>query len=299
MTQPHDTAVKAFRDATATPPPFAKERVWTALNEPPRRSRSALVPALALVASVTVGAIATQAYRATRTTSEQWSDDQSAIAWVDAKATRHERSVVLERGELAVSSWGAPIEVRAGGHVFQVEGGVAVIRVAADSATAEVIEGAVLVDGKAELARPGTAPSPLVAAVESLESKPARSRRLLRRAELALSENRVTAAVEDLGEVASSGTLDAEVANFRRAELQLRRLDDAAGAVQTLEDGERLFAHGALSQERELTQLEALAKLERWVRVVAVCDAFLERHPGSERAKEVRALRAMAVERGP
>jgi hypothetical protein len=109
--------------------------------------------------------------------------------------------------------------------------------------------------------------SPALTALEAVETPALRSRRLLRRAERAITEQRFDDASGDLETVATSGSLDAEVANFKKADLELRRLGNPTRALATLEAGEARFPTGALSQERQLTALESCAKLERWAEV--------------------------------
>lgn len=287
----HDEMTKSFRDATKAPPVGAQERVWRALQEPAQPKRSAWVPVLALAASVLVGVVIVKALQSPRTTSAQWADERSAIVWKDAQATRTERAVSLQAGEVAVSSWGAPVEISARGHVVRVEGGVALVRVAGDSVTAEVIEGSLLLDGTEHVAKAKSAVTPTLAALERLEPPALRSRRLLRRAERAITEQRFDDASGDLETVATSGSLDAEVANFKKAELELRRLGNPARALATLEAGEARFSAGALAQERQLTALESCAKLERWAEVERRASDFLAQHPDSERRVEIEALR--------
>lgn len=287
----HDEMTKSFREATKAPPAGAQQRVWRALQEPAAPRRSAWVPVLALAASALVGVGVVKLVQS-RTSSAEWSDERSAIAWSDARAQRTERHVTLESGEVAVSSWGAPVEVAARGHVVRVEAGVAVVRVAGDSVSAEVIEGSLLLDGAEHVAQAkSTVTSPALTALQQVESPALRSRRLLRRAERAITEQRFDDASGDLETVAASGSLDAEVANFKKAELELRRLGNPARALATLEAGEARFPSGALSQERQLTALESCAKLERWPEVERRATEFLAQHPDSERRAEIEALR--------
>jgi len=287
----HDEVTKSFREATKAPPVGAQQRVWRALQEPVAPRRSAWVPVLALAASALVGVGVVKLVQL-RTSSAEWSDERSAIAWSGARAERTERHVTLEAGEVAVSSWGAPVEVAARGHLVRVEAGVAVVRIAGDSVSAEVIEGSLLLDGAEHVAKAKSASSsPALAALEAVESPALRSRRLLRRAERAITEQRFDDASGDLETVATSGPLDAEVANFKKAEPEPRRLARPARAPAPLEAGEARVPAGALTQERQLTALESCAKLERWAEVERRATDFLEQHPDSERRAEIEALR--------
>ncbi|MGZ6144355.1 MAG: hypothetical protein ACXWLM_13520, partial [Myxococcales bacterium] len=57
----------------------------------------------------------------------------------------------------------------------------------------------------------------------------------------------------------------------------------------------RRFPDGALAQEAALTAIEARLSLGQESRAVEEMDAFLARYPDSERAAEVRRLRAAAA----
>ena len=93
----HDEMTKSFREATKAPPVGAQQRVWRALQEPATPRRSAWVPVLALAASALVGVGVVKLVQS-RTSSVEWSDERSAIAWNDARAQRTERRVTLEAG---------------------------------------------------------------------------------------------------------------------------------------------------------------------------------------------------------
>jgi hypothetical protein len=254
-----------------------------------------VVFAVSLLGGV-VGTVAIQKKRAFF----RMSDEYTALAWNGAAAEvdqDQEGLLRLRSGEVALSTWGRPWTVDARGHVVKVEQGVVVVRLAGDSVVAEAVEGSFTFDGETHVAKGGTAPSPLVKAVLALESEGARARRLVQRAEQSVTEQRFADAVKDLEVVASSGTLDAEVANFKKAELELRQLGQPAVALQTLEAGEARFPSGALTQERRLSALESLVKLERWADVERNSTDFLSRFADSERAAEVRRLREDAQRR--
>lgn len=292
-----DELKQAFRDGTATPPVGARERVWRELSAPRFNTQRTgwFGPALALCASMLVGVVVTRAVLLPKATAGQWSDAHSVVVWTRADAERTERTVTLERGEVAVSSWGAPVEIAAKGHVIRVERGVAVVRVAGDSVTAEVVDGVLSFDGETRLAGPRAGSSPLVATLEALESPTARPQRLAARAERAVAERRFEDAARAFAEVASSGSLDAEVANFKKGELELRELSRPEVALATFEAGESRFPSGALTQERALSAIESCVKLARWSEVEQRTAAFLSGHADSERAEEVHLLHAQAV----
>jgi hypothetical protein len=290
-----DELKQAFRDGTATPPPGARERVWRELSSPRVNAQRSnwLLPALAFGACVALGVVATRALMP-KDTSAQWSDAQSAVVWTQARASRTGHSVTLDRGEVAVSSWGAPVEVAAKGHVIRVDRGVVVVHVAGDSVTAEVVDGVLSFDGETRQAGPRAVSSPLVAALEALESPTAQPQRLSARAERAVAERRFEDAARAFAEVASSGSLDAEVANFKKGELELRELGRPEAALATFEAGDSRFSSGALSQERALSAIESCVKLSRWSEVEQRTAAFLARHADSERSEEVLGLHVQA-----
>lgn len=293
----HDELTQAFRDATATPPTGARERVWRRLAAPrpvPARA-SWLTPALLLCASIAVGVVVTRGLLPERDGAGRWGDEHSAVQWTQARATQQGRTLMLEHGAVAVSSWGAPFEVRAQGHVVRVERGVAVVHVAGESVTADAVEGALWFDG-VERQAAARAPVPALAqTIGDLESAGSRARRLVARAEQAVEERRFADAAAAFAEVASSGSLDAEVANFKKGELELRQLESPERALATFTAGEDRFPSGALTQERQLSALESCVKLSRWPEVERRTTAFLQRHAQSERADEVRGLHAQAL----
>ncbi|MFT3713959.1 MAG: hypothetical protein QM817_40375 [Archangium sp.] len=295
----HEELTQAFRDQTASPPVGAKERIWRGLEQPrPAARRSPLVPVFALAASMVLGIAVVKLVQSRRATSEHFRTDRTAILWNDARAKLDAPNhVTLETGAIAVSAWGNAVEIAARGHVVKIDAGLAVVTVANDSVTAEAVEGTLSFDGQPHVARSATAPSSLVTAVLALESDTMRARRLVRRAEQSVSEQRFEDAVKDLDTVASSGTLDAEVANFKKAELELRRLNRPEAALATLAIGDAKFATGALAQERQLTLIESLVKLDRWADVERNTSTFLTRFADSERADEVRRLHEDAARR--
>lgn len=129
-----DELKRTFREATASPPPFARERVWTGLSTSSRPAPRAAwwKGAVLLAASALVGVLVTRSVLQ-RDEAGQWAEGKSAAVWAAARVHREGQQLVLERGELAVSSWGAPLSVRAGSHEIVVERGVAVVRVAGES----------------------------------------------------------------------------------------------------------------------------------------------------------------------
>ena len=287
----HDELTRAFKEATSAPPPFAKERVWKGLQSP-RPQRARLV--LALGVAVLLGAGVTRAVLRGQEADGQWHDGAASAVWSRAHIERSGHTLTLERGAVAVSSWGTPVEVHARSHVVVVERGVAIVQVAGESVTVELVEGALSFDGETRVA-PTTTATLLSDAATRLDAPATRPLRLTARAETAERERRYDDAAKLWAEVAASGSLDAEVANFRQGELELRRLQQPARALATFDAGQARHPSGALTQERHLSAIESCVALARWDEVERRTAAFLEAHPQSERADEVRGLHARAL----
>ncbi len=287
-----------FRDATAAPPPGSRERVWRALDAPVKpRSQLRLIP-LFLVATA-AGVAFTLFVMHESPAPLRWSDPHSAVLSTTARAVLDpsSRRVTLESGEVALSSWGAPLELFAVGHTVRVERGVVVVRVAGDSVTVSPVEGVASFDG---ISVKATAASRIAAGalgqdVLSLESTTAQPRRLLARADAFITERDFPQAVSTLSAVAQLGGLDAEVALYKKGELELHQLSRPEAALDTFDDGDARFASGALRQERQLSAIEACVKLERWGAVLSRTEQFLSEHQASERADELRLLHASAL----
>lgn len=287
-----------FRDATSTPPPGSRERVWRAL-EAPRVPRSPLrmVP---LFLAATAAVVALTLFVLQKPPAQlRWNDPHSAVLSANARASFDlpARRVQLESGEVALSSWGAPLELLALGHTVRVEAGVVVVRVAGESVTVSPIAGVASFDGTTVQA---TAASRIAAGalgqeVLSLESATAQPRRMLSRADEFVAAHDFPGAVSTLSAVAQLGGLDAEVALYKKGELELRQLARPEAALSTFDDGDARFAKGALRQERQLSAIEACVKLERWAAVISRTEQFLQEHQDSERADELRQLRASAL----
>jgi hypothetical protein len=294
-----DELKRTFKEATASPPRGSRERVWRALDAPPAPRRSLmLIPVFA--AAVLVGVSVTALVLRPSSTDQRWNDSNAVVVWRAAHASLdvQNRQVTVKSGEVALSSWGGPpLELRAAGHTVRVESGVAVVLVAGASVTVSPIDGAVWFDGTSMHANAAsrTAAGELGREVLELESAVARPRRMLARADESVAEKNFDAAVATLSAVAELGTLDAEVALYKKGELQLRQLGRPEAALDTFDDGEARFVDGALTQERRLSALEACVKLSRWSAVVSRADAFLARHSDSERVDEVRLLHAGAL----
>jgi len=79
---------------------------------------------------------------------------------------------------------------------------------------------------------------------------------------------------------------------YELARLRLRRLDQPEQALQALVEYRRRFPEGPLAQEAALSAIEARLALDQEEPALREMDAFLTRFGGSERAGEVRFLRA-------
>ena len=78
------------------------------------------------------------------------------------------------------------------------------------------------------------------------------------------------------------------------AVLEIRRTlraGDASGALRLLEQARQRFPHGALSQEREALNIEALAKSGAHDAAARQADAFLRAHPKSPYAADVQSFK--------
>jgi hypothetical protein len=95
-------------------------------------------------------------------------------------------------------------------------------------------------------------------------------------------------------DAALSRSLRAQNAHFRLGELQLAR--GAAGeALETWREYRRLYPQGLYLEEADLGILEARLRLGSGD-VLRAADEFLARHPGSQRAGEVRAIRGALLQ---
>ena len=296
-----DELKRTFRDATASPPPGSRERVWRALDAPVAPARRAwLIPIVACAAVVLLG-VAALALRQ-RPTELRWNDPHTAVMWKAAHATFDVRSrhVTLESGEVALSSWGGPpLVLTAAGHTVRVEAGVAVVRLAGDSLKVSPVDGTIWFDDASMRVTDDSrmAAGELGVDVLKMESAIAQPRRLLSRADDFIAAREFDGAVAALATVAELGGLDAEVALYKQGELELRQLARPEAALVTFQAGETRFPGGALTQERQLSAIEACVKLEQWCAVRGRTESFLEKHADSERAAEVGALHDAALAR--
>lgn len=294
----HDELLRSFREATQSAPLGARARVWASISTPRRSSRSAfaVVSVAAVAVAVAVGVVA---WLNRPADPFEWSDEYSVVAWqkADASFDVQARKLQLTHGEVAISAWAEPLSVVALGHEVRVERGLALVRVAADTVEVEPLDGVVWFDSRAMEAnrQRGDSASSLGEVVRALERPAARSSRLLTRAEQAISQGDFEVATASFDQVVALGSLEAEIALYRKGEVELHELNRPQAALRTFVEGEQRFARGALAQERQLSAIESCVRLELWDELVARTATFVEQFPRSERLEEVQGVRAMAL----
>lgn len=289
---------REYREATAMPPPGAKDRVWRKLDLGAKGTSRWLVPSVALAAAAAVAVVLWP--RAEPGESKTWRTDGSVVSVEDARVAYEPASntVTLERGTLTASVWSGPaLHVRALARHIEVDSAVVAVSVAGDSVTVTPLTGSVLVDGERVESTSATREraAPQAAHIEALEPKEAKALRAATIAERALESRRFEDAARAFDEVAKSGSLGAEAALLRKGEVELRNLDAPGRALATFEQGDAHFPGGSLAHERALSALEALSSLRRWADVEARSARFLTGFPDSERANDVKMLHATAL----
>lgn len=281
-----------YREATASPPLGAKQRVWRALasSRAPVERRwlvAAFVAAAAAGVALVVGLWP-------KASSGPQSGEGYALVATQARLTQAQRTVRLERGRVALSVWGAPVVIEAGPRRIEVEAAVVVVEVAGEQVTATPYFGFVRVDG-APVRNEASVPPGDVQALLALEPVEATVVRAEARAAAAIEARAWEQAAKAYGEVAASGSLRAEVALLKRGELELRQLGAPARARATFDEAGARFPSGTLALERSLSALEAAAALSDWPDVERRALAFEAGFPASERVPEVRRARAAAL----
>lgn len=283
-------SLQGLREHTATPPPGSRERVWRALQQPKtQRASRPLALTVAFALSAAIGITAVVLLRPHERAFD-FHDEHSSVVATNAVIEQNGALFTLQRGEVAVSSWGAPIDIVSNGHTVSVESGLIIVRVAGTQVEVELLSGAALIDSERREARGAIGGSSLIEAVKANESRGARQARQLADADRAAVESRFTEAVQRYAEVASSGSLDAEVANYKQAELELRQLKNPTGALQLFREGNARFPRGVLAQERALSAIESCVRLAQWSDVAERTADFLLNFPESERRGEVQKL---------
>jgi outer membrane protein assembly factor BamD (BamD/ComL family) len=122
---------------------------------------------------------------------------------------------------------------------------------------------------------------------------------LLARAHQAESAGRYAEAAGLYAQLASLDDPRASAALYELARLQLRFLGQPASALASLEEQRTRFPESPLAQEAALSAIDARLALGEDTASLREMDAFLAQFPSSERAGEVRWLRArLALRRG-
>ncbi|MBL8923097.1 MAG: hypothetical protein JNJ54_29880 [Myxococcaceae bacterium] len=278
-----------YRAATEAPHPAARERVWRAMQAP-RRPRATLV--LALAGCAAAAAVALVLWP--REESLEVQHEGFAYVSSSARLEREGATLTLRSGRLVVSAWQTPVTVKAGARTVVVDSAIAALEVAGEQVSITPVEGVLVIDGERRVARGGVG-SADVERLRSLESADAPVLRADADAERATVEQRWDDASRALSVVAGSRSLKAEAALLKRGELELRHQKQPARALSSFDEGDARFPGGTLGPERALSALEATVALAQWPEAVRRADAFLSRFPWSERADEVRAVKASAL----
>jgi outer membrane protein assembly factor BamD (BamD/ComL family) len=112
-------------------------------------------------------------------------------------------------------------------------------------------------------------------------------------------EGRHADAAAAFAELARRGGVRAEAALYELARVQQRYLGQAREALAALAEYERRYPQGTLAREAALTAVEAHLSLGGGEPALRAMDSFLARFGESERAPDVRWLRAsLLVDRG-
>jgi TolA-binding protein len=94
------------------------------------------------------------------------------------------------------------------------------------------------------------------------------------------------------GRVAAGGGAQADLALYQRGLILLRALGDAAGARRAFLDHRRRFPESSLAPDVDLWLIETSLSAREPAAAAGEIEAFLARHPASERRDEVVLLRA-------
>lgn len=291
---------EVVRAETEHPPQGAKARVWRALHEPKLAAPRRAPWVLSLTLAATAGIALTLGLR-TPTESRTWATSGSVVALANANATFDPASntLTLKQGTVAASVWAQPaLRLNVHGRQVEVEAAELVVKAAGDTVVIAPTQGWILVDGErveATAAAPAGVSRSDLAPLQARVPSDVANRQAQRRAELAVEGHRWEEAVHALDEVGHSGTLAAEAAVLRKGELELRQLNDAHRALATFDEAATRFPRGSLAQERELSALEALVKLEQWNDVARRAGDFRATFPKSERTLEVQRAQVSAL----
>ena len=280
-----------YREATEAPHPAVKERVWRALQSPPKKRLGWRVPVLA----AGVSALVALAVFWPRTVSTSEAHDGYAFVATDARFDQQQQTFTLRQGRLAVSAWNAPVVIDAKGTRIEAESAMVVVEVAGDRVSVHGVEGVIVIDGErheaSDASRTAAGDVKPLFALEGPEAPLARAETL---ATSALQAQRWDDASRALSVVAKSSSLRAEAALLKRGELELRHLEQPLRALASFDEGDARFPDGTLAMERALSALEATVAARQWDAAVQRADRFLTRFPSTERAAEVRRVRDSA-----
>jgi len=231
----------------------------------------------------------------------------SAITW----DTQHRPAIVEGKAQLSIPHQppGWRFSVTAGPYVVTVVGTKFDVEVAGGMVGVAVKEGVVEVshgtrttrlvagdawngplhpeEAPATVSPPGERPRP----VTRLRARAAlRGSRGLQDAESALKAGDTTRAIEILTRTAQGTGLAAENATYELGRVTRYNLNRPRQAVALWDKYRARFPSGLLRKEADLSILDTLSSLGDTRAALAEADAFLARHPGSERRFEVQKL---------
>ncbi len=284
--------LRGFKEASALPPPGARERVWRRLDSPRRPAAALPWLALAGAAAAAVIAFVTLTPRAAPPLVPMYGEGYVVLAPAGA-LTRSGDALVLRHGTAFVSAWGGRVELVWGRRRVSTDAAVFAASVASDVSLA-VQSGAVLADGERVEASP-RATAVDFAPLRALEPKEAEQERAWVLAENAAAEGRIAEAIERFAALSAYSSLRAEAALLRKAQLELWSLHAPADALRTLAAAAERFPAGALQQERAFSELEAYVEQKAWRAAAERAASFLTAWPQSERRAEVEQVAAVAA----
>lgn len=269
-------AITQARQASATVPVGARERVWRRLQTRPAAATPSWVKGLAFVACTAAGFAVVSSFSARPAAPVVAPVVASSV---EGAAVRGADGVyALGVGQTRVAAR-TPVVLQANGHRIESEAALFTIDVAANAVTVDVRDGSVRIDGERVLAgKRWNTPT------EDQEWK---------LAEQSARTGDYPQAVKRFD--ALSGGLRAEAAILRKGELQLRELASPADALKTFDRGLERFPKGSLTQELALSSIEATLALGHWSDARARSADFLGRFPQSERLHDVRYVAALAA----
>lgn len=286
MTLRHLT--EQLREATAQPPPGARERVWRRLRRPAPLPASRYL--LAFAATLAVGVLGARLVVGRPAPTVTARDRAVLVALPGTKLAPSAGPATLERGTLLASTWGEPLDVAAAGHALHAEGAVFAVRVLGEALELEVREGVVLLDGarlEAPARWPAGAAGASFSALEAVEPPQARDERQWVLAEDAVAQGALDQAVARFAALGGGDGLKAEAALLRQGQVELWKLHRPAAAARTFDALRARFPAGSLRQEADLSTLEAAVQQADWPRARSLSADFLTRFTRSERRSEV------------